>query len=95
VRCGVVALPVNARNALIVQQRAAGWPVQKIALEHNLSVARVSKIIQDHRKDVRIAELEADVARLTHALLGPLPTPVERHLGGAVDARRELYRLDA
>jgi hypothetical protein len=85
---------VNARNTLIVRQRADGWPVQKIALEHDLSIARVSKILQDHRKDLRIAELEADVARLTHALLGPLPTPVQRHLGGSVDTRRELYRLD-
>jgi hypothetical protein len=55
---------VNARNRQIVEARAAGRPVQAIALEHGLSVARVSRIVQDHRKDVRIAELEAEVARL-------------------------------
>jgi hypothetical protein len=52
------------RNRRIVEARAAGRPVQAIALEHGLSVARVSRIVQDHRKDVRIAELEAEVARL-------------------------------
>jgi hypothetical protein len=75
---------VKARNRQIVEARAAGRPVQAIALEHGLSVARVSRIVQDHRKDVRIAELEAEVARLREAceyhaddaryLMGALPT---------------------
>jgi hypothetical protein len=59
---------VNQRNREIVEARAAGRPVQAIALEHGLSVARVSRIVQDHRKDVRIAELEAEVARLREDL---------------------------
>jgi hypothetical protein len=58
---------VNARNRQIVEARAAGRPVQAIALEHGLSVARVSRIVQVHRKDLRIAELEAQVARLTRS----------------------------
>jgi hypothetical protein len=59
---------VNARNRQIVEARAAGRPLQAIALEHGLSVARVSQIVQDHRKDLRIAELEAEVARLSKLL---------------------------
>jgi hypothetical protein len=59
---------VNQRNREIVEARAAGRPIQAIALEHGLSVARVSRIVQDHRKDLRIAELEAEVVRLTKLL---------------------------
>jgi hypothetical protein len=55
---------VNQRNREIVEARASGRPVQAIALEHGLSVARVSRIVQDHRKDLRILELEREVARL-------------------------------
>lgn len=55
---------MNARNEAIIQARAAGRPYQSIALEHGLSVARVCKIVQDHQKDLRIAELEARVAHL-------------------------------
>jgi hypothetical protein len=49
---------VNQRNREIGEARAAGRPLQAIALEHGLSVARVSRIVQDHRKDLRILELE-------------------------------------
>ena len=61
---------LTPRNKLIIQQRAAGRTVQSIAAEHGLSPARVSVICQDHRKDVRIAELEAalsDIYMIAHA----------------------------
>ncbi len=58
----------SERNVSIVEARASGRPLQAIALEHGLSVARVSRIVQDHRKDLRIAELEAEVARLGREL---------------------------
>ena len=61
---------VGARNRLIIMQRAAGRTVQSIAAEHGLSVARVSVICQDHREKIRIAELEAEVARLEALLAG-------------------------
>ncbi len=61
---------MNQRNREIIEARASGRPLQAIALEHGLSVARVSRIVQDHRKDVRIAELEAENARL-RARMGP------------------------
>jgi hypothetical protein len=56
---------LTPRNRLIVQQRAAGRTVQSIAAEHGLSPARVSVICRDHALSIRVAELEAEVARLT------------------------------
>jgi DNA-binding CsgD family transcriptional regulator len=55
---------LTPRNRLIIQQRAAGRTVQSIAAEHGLSPARVSVICRDHRLEVRVAELEAEVAML-------------------------------
>ena len=55
---------VNARNASIIEARAAGRPLQSIALEHGLSVSRVSKIVQDHAKDLEIARLREEVRLL-------------------------------
>ena len=51
---------VNARNERIVEARAAGRTLQSIAVEHGLSVARVSKVVQDHRLELRVAELERE-----------------------------------
>ena len=55
---------MNARNERIVEARAAGRTLQSIAVEHGLSVARVSKVVQDHRLELRVAELEAEVREL-------------------------------
>ena len=55
---------MNARNRQIVEARAAGRTIQSIALEHGLSLARVSKILQDHQKDVEIARLREEVRLL-------------------------------
>lgn len=51
---------MNARNERIVEARAAGRTLQSIAVEHGLSVARVSKVVQDHRLELRVAELERE-----------------------------------
>jgi hypothetical protein len=59
---------LTPRNRLIIQQRAAGRTVQSIAAEHGLSPARVSAICRDHALSIRVAELEAEVARLTSEL---------------------------
>jgi hypothetical protein len=59
---------LTPRNRLIIQQRAAGRTVQSIAAEHGLSPARVSVICRDHALSIRVAELEAEVARLTREL---------------------------
>jgi hypothetical protein len=56
---------LTPRNRLIIQQRAAGRTVQSIAAEHGLSPARVSVICRDHALSIRVAELEAEVARVT------------------------------
>jgi hypothetical protein len=71
--CSSVGRHTSARNDLIVSQRADGWPLAKIASEHGLSMARVSKILQDRAKDLRIAELEAEVARLRAAIERGMP----------------------
>jgi hypothetical protein len=60
---------LTPRNRLIIQQRAAGRTVQSIAAEHGLSPARVSVICRDHALSIRVAELEAEVARLTREYL--------------------------
>jgi hypothetical protein len=59
---------LTPRNRLIIQQRAAGRTVQSIAAEHGLSPARVSVICRDHALSIRVAELEAEVERLTSEL---------------------------
>ena len=55
---------MNSRNRDIIQARAAGRPIQSIALEHGLSLARVSRICSDHQKDVEIARLRDEVRLL-------------------------------
>ncbi len=82
---------MNQRNRDIVEARASGRPVQAIALEHGLSVARVSRICSDHRKDLRIAELERENDRLfrSNAQLASLVKSLDRQvnrdgLGAAV-----------
>jgi hypothetical protein len=67
---------MSPRNRLIIEQRAAGWSIPKLAIHHDLSQARVSKILSDHKKDVRIAELEREVERLARIIAGPLPSPL-------------------
>jgi hypothetical protein len=68
---------LTPRNRLIIQQRAAGRTVQSIAAEHGLSPARVSVICRDHRLEVRVAELEAEVERLRSFYDGVMtPAPV-------------------
>jgi hypothetical protein len=76
---------VSKRNAAIIEQRAAGWSIPKIALEHDISLARVGKILSDHRKDVRIAELELEVGRLARIIAGPLPSPLAEYAKGLPD----------
>ena len=61
--------PPSERNVSIVEARAAGRTIQSIALEHDLSLARVSKILQDHQKDVEIARLKNRVAELEFELM--------------------------
>jgi hypothetical protein len=77
---------MNARNRLIVEARAAGRPVQAIALEHGLSVARVSRIVQDHRKDVEVARLKGVLCYVWSRA-----AKVEHNGSGADDAIRDIH----